>query len=133
MDIELTEGVATNLTFYNNENLKILRKEGLTFSIDDFGTGYASFANMVVFDYDRLKIAKELIDNLVTNENARVIVESIIFMAKGMHMHTIAEGVEDEAQLKILRELGCEQIQGYYFGRPLPAEAFEKLWFDRSK
>ena len=130
LDIELTEGIATNGTFYNNENLKTLRHAGFTFSIDDFGTGYASFANMIHFNYDRLKIAKELVDDLVTDENARVIVESVIFMAKGMHMHTIAEGVEKEEQLRILTELGCEQIQGYYFGKPLPAADFEKKWFD---
>ncbi|MBR6327007.1 MAG: bifunctional diguanylate cyclase/phosphodiesterase [Lachnospiraceae bacterium] len=128
LDLELTEGIAMNATSYNNQNLLKLREARLTFSVDDFGTGYATFANMLHFRFNRLKIAKELVDDLVGNPNARVVIRSITSMAKGMHMHTIAEGVEDIRQLEILRELGCEQIQGYYFGKPLPPEEFEQQW-----
>jgi len=117
-----------NATSYNNQNLLKLREARLTFSVDDFGTGYATFANMLHFRFNRLKIAKELVDDLVGNPNARVVIRSITSMAQGMHMHTIAEGVEDIRQLEILRELGCEQIQGYYFGKPLPPEEFEQKW-----
>jgi EAL domain-containing protein (putative c-di-GMP-specific phosphodiesterase class I) len=107
-----------------------LKKAGITFSVDDFGTGYASFTNMLDFTFDRIKIAKELVDDIVTNRNAYVVVKVIVLMARGLNLSTIAEGVETKEQLDILRELECGQIQGYYFGRPLPADQFEEKWLN---
>jgi EAL domain-containing protein (putative c-di-GMP-specific phosphodiesterase class I) len=106
--------------------IRKLKEAGLTFSVDDFGTGYASFNNMLDFTFDRIKIAKELIDDIESNHNAYVIVKVIIQMAQGLGLATIAEGVENRGQLDILRDLECGQIQGYYFGRPLPPDQFEK-------
>ena len=128
VDIEITEGIALNGNEKNNRTIERLKEAGVSFSVDDFGTGYAAFSNMLNFSFDRIKIAKELIDDLASNNHAKVIVGAIISMAKGMELTTIAEGVETKEQLDILVELGCQQIQGYYFGRPIPAEEFEDLW-----
>ena len=128
LDVEITEGFALNRMIAGEDIIQKLKDAGLTFSVDDFGTGYASFNNMLDFTFDRIKIAKELIDDIETNHNAYVIVKVIILMAEGLNLKTIAEGVENRGQLEILRDLGCSQIQGYYFGRPLPPDQFEKKW-----
>ncbi len=128
LDVEITEGIALNSVIAGEDIIRKLKGAGLTFSVDDFGTGYASFNNMLDFTFDRIKIAKELIDNVESNHNAYVVVKVIIQMAKGLNLQTIAEGVESKEQLDILRELECDQIQGYYFGRPLPPDQFEKKW-----
>ena len=128
LDVEITEGYALNSSMASGDIITKLKKAGITFSVDDFGTGYASFANMLDFTFDRIKIAKELVDDIVTNWNAYVVVKVIVLMAQGLNLRTIAEGVETKEQLNILRELECGQIQGYYFGRPLPADQFEDKW-----
>lgn len=128
IDIEITEGIALNGNKHNGELIDQLKRANLTFSVDDFGTGYASFTNMINFQFDRIKIAKELVERLVESANARVVVEAITGMARGMNLRTIAEGVETKEQLDVLVSLGCEQIQGFYFGKPLSAEEFEETW-----
>ena len=128
LDVEITEGFALNSMIAGEDIIRKLKEAGLTFSVDDFGTGYASFNNMLDFTFDRIKIAKELIDDIESNHNAYVIVKVIIQMAQGLGLATIAEGVENRGQLDILRDLECGQIQGYYFGRPLPPDQFEKKW-----
>ena len=128
IDVELTESVALNSIVNSSDIIIELKEKGLSVSVDDFGTGYETFANMIYFNFDRVKIAKELIDNIVISYNAEVIVGAIINMAKGMSLNVIAEGVEDEMQLDILKKLGCEQIQGYHFGKPISASEFEETW-----
>lgn len=128
LDVEITEGYALNSSVSSGDIIEKMKKAGLTFSVDDFGTGYASFTSMLHFIFDRIKIAKELVDDLETNRNAFVVVKVIIAMARDLNLQTIAEGVETKEQLEILRELGCGQIQGYYFGKPLPPEQFEEKW-----
>ncbi len=133
IDLEITEGYALNSSMASEDIITRLKKAGITFSVDDFGTGYASFTNMLDFTFDRIKIAKELVDDIETNWNAYVVVKVIILMAQGLNLRTIAEGVEKKEQLDILRELECGQIQGYYFGRPLPADQFEEKWLKKDK
>ena len=84
-----------------------------------------------ILAFDRLKIAKPLIDRITTDESSRKIVTSIILLAKSLDLRTIAEGVETEKQYFLLQELGCDQIQGYYLGRPVPAEEFETAYLKR--
>ena len=130
LDVEITEGYALNSSIASGDIIEKLKEAGLSFSVDDFGTGYASFTSMLHFVFDRIKIAKELVDDLVANRNAYVVVKVIIAMAKDLKLQTIAEGVETKEQLDILRELDCGQIQGYYFGKPLPPEQFEEKWLE---
>ena len=100
----------------------------MLFRSDDFGTGYSSLSYIKRFDIDCLKIAKPLIDNIALDEGDAQIVGAIVLMAKTMRLRTIAEGVEDEQQLEILQRLGCDEIQGYLLGKPVPQDRFEALW-----
>jgi EAL domain-containing protein (putative c-di-GMP-specific phosphodiesterase class I) len=126
IDFEITESSAMNTNIIMEEILTELSDLGIHISIDDFGTGYSSLSYIKRFDIDRLKIAKELIDNISSDQNALLIVKAIIMMAKGINLATIAEGVETEEQLNILKDLGCDEVQGYVLSKPLPADVFEE-------
>ena len=97
-------------------------------SIDDFGTGYSSLSYLKQYRINCLKIAKPLIDGIAVNEADTEIVQAIVQMAKALKIRTIAEGVEDSSQFDILQSLACDEIQGYYLGRPVPPEEFERLY-----
>lgn len=128
IDFEITESIAMNSGTITEEIFTALAGLGVKISIDDFGTGYSSLSYLKRFDIDRLKIAKELIDHIVDDYEERLIIKSIILMAKGLGLSTIAEGVETIEQLDILRELECNAIQGYYFSKPLTKEVFESTY-----
>ncbi|MGL5916834.1 MAG: EAL domain-containing protein, partial [Culicoidibacterales bacterium] len=98
---------------------------GIRIAIDDFGTGYSSISYLKYFPVHKLKIARELICEMEVNVLDINIVQGIIALAKSIHMTVIAEGVETREQLQVLQQAGCEQIQGYYFSRPLSASNFE--------
>lgn len=100
-----------------------LRQLGLKLAIDDFGTGYSSLSYLSALPIDRLKIDKSFVASSFSDANSAVIIEAVISLARSLGMTTIAEGVETEAQRRFLRQQGCEQIQGYLMGRPMPAEA----------
>lgn len=105
-----------------------IKSQGISISIDDFGTGYSSLEYVRMFKTDKIKIAKELVDEILVNEEYKYMIEGIIKMAETLNMKTIAEGVEDENQLEVLRGLACDELQGYIWGRPVPAMEFEKLY-----
>ena len=125
IDIEITEGVALDNEDGAMKIKKYLRSRGISVSIDDFGTGYSSLGYLSIQSFDRLKIAKPLIDKITFDESHRKIVASIILLAKSLGLQTISEGVETKAQFDLLLSLGCDQLQGFYLGSPEPAEAFE--------
>ncbi|MGP1612762.1 MAG: putative bifunctional diguanylate cyclase/phosphodiesterase [Catonella sp.] len=132
IDLELTE---SSYMHFNDENKHIfneLSDLGIKTSIDDFGTGYSSLSYIKTLNFDRLKIAKELIDNIENDENSQLIIKAIIMMSDGLKLKTIAEGVEDENQLSLLKKLGCDEIQGYIWGRPVPANEFEEKYIINS-
>ncbi|NBG87493.1 putative bifunctional diguanylate cyclase/phosphodiesterase [Isachenkonia alkalipeptolytica] len=126
VDIEITEGATIHGDFSMEEIFVGLAKLGISASIDDFGTGYSSLSYIKRYHIDRLKIAKELIDHITEDENSRLIIRAITMMAGGMGLKTIAEGVEETCQLKILEEMGCDEIQGYLWGRPNSMAQVEK-------
>ena len=95
---------------------------GLTLAIDDFGTGYSSFNYLRQFRVGKLKIDRSFIRDVATNPNDAAITAAIISMAKSLNLKVIAEGVEDEAQMSFLRAHQCDEIQGYYFSRPLTVD-----------
>ena len=100
------------------DTVRALHKAGVMIALDDFGTGYASLANLRQFPIDRLKIDKSFVQNI---EDA-AIVKAVITLGTSMGMKVVAEGVEDQAQLDALAGYGCDQIQGYHFSRPMPAD-----------
>lgn len=100
-------------------------KQGIRISIDDFGTGYSSLAYLSRFRIDKLKIDQSFVRNIDTNSENEAIIDAVISMAKRLHLHTIAERVENERELQLLLHKGCEEIQGYFFSRPMPSENIE--------
>ena len=127
LDLEITETSVMHLDLSVIELFKKLSNFGISTSIDDFGTGYSSLSYIKNLKISTLKIAKELVDSLSQDSNDALIVNAIIKMAQGLNIKTIAEGVETREQLATLRSLGCDYIQGYYFGKPLPPEEFVKM------
>ena len=103
-----------------------LRKKGYEIEMDDFGSGYSSLHMLSMMPVDVLKMDKKFVDNLEHDEKDVQVVELILGIAKNLKVPVIAEGVETEKQLQILKNLGCELVQGFYFSRPLPAAEFEK-------
>jgi EAL domain-containing protein (putative c-di-GMP-specific phosphodiesterase class I) len=95
---------------------------GLTLAIDDFGTGYSSFSYLKQFRVSRLKIDRSFIQDVATNPDDAAITAAIISMAKSLKLKVIAEGVENEGQMSFLRANHCDEIQGYYFSKPLAVD-----------
>lgn len=127
IELEITESVAMDDSLSSINIFGRLADIGISVAIDDFGTGYSSLSYIKRYSIDRLKIAKELIDAIETDEISRTIVRAIIMMAEGMRLNTIAEGVEHRNQLELLKVMGCDDIQGYFFGKPVPPEEFEEM------
>jgi EAL domain-containing protein (putative c-di-GMP-specific phosphodiesterase class I) len=95
---------------------------GVTLAIDDFGTGYSSFTYLKQFRVSKLKIDRSFIANVAASPDDAAITAAIISMAKSLNLKVIAEGVEDEAQMSFLRTHQCDEIQGYYFSKPLAVD-----------
>ena len=127
IELEITESILIDDFTEITERLAILRDIGIKISLDDFGTGFSSLSYLKGLPIDTLKIDKSFIDTVITDENTRIITESIIYMVKKLGFETIAEGVETEEQFKYLNEISCDIIQGYYLGKPMPAADIEKL------
>ncbi|MBN1616289.1 MAG: EAL domain-containing protein [Spirochaetales bacterium] len=128
LNLEITERSAMKDESFIINIFNRLSSLSIVSSIDDFGTGYSSLSYLKKFNINYLKIAKQLIDGIAINETEAQIVQAIIMMATALNLRTIAEGVEDEEQLRILESLGCDEIQGFYFGRPVSPEEFEELY-----
>ena len=125
LELELTESLLIEETDHIKAMLQRLHAKGITFAIDDFGTGYSNLAYLKRFEVERLKIDQSFIRRLTVNADDEAIVSAILQMAQAMKLSVIAEGVEDAATLERLREMGCEQGQGYHWSPALPPEKFE--------
>lgn len=130
LDIEITENIAMRGEATLEEIFESLDSLGISTSIDDFGTGYSSLSYIKQFSFERLKIAKELIDKISTDPGNKHIVEAIVKMSKALDVITIAEGVEIYEELQILKDIGCDEIQGYIFSKPIPAKELEEKFLN---
>lgn len=127
LELEITETVAMHNAEDSIGIMRQIKGIGIDLALDDFGTGYSSLAYLKRFPIDKLKIDKAFVRDIPGDSNDLAIVSAIIAMAHALGLRVHAEGVETDAQADFLRESGCELAQGYFFGRPLPAEAFEAL------
>lgn len=126
--LEITERVLMGDRDRVGDLLFKIKTIGALLSIDDFGTGYSSLSYLKTFPIDELKIDRSFIVDTPTDGDSAAIVRTIVAMARSLDLQVVAEGVEDEAQVQFLRELGCDQIQGYYFAKPMPAQEFEAFF-----
>jgi diguanylate cyclase (GGDEF)-like protein len=124
---EITETAAMDDTAATRELFERLARLGVHISIDDFGTGYSSLASLRKLPAEELKIDQGFVQDLETSEDARAIVDAVVKMAHALGLKVVAEGVETEAQHRILRALGCQELQGYVFAKPMSAQALA-LW-----
>ncbi|MDJ0715060.1 MAG: EAL domain-containing protein [Prochloraceae cyanobacterium] len=127
LELELTEQILIDDVDINIQRLNQIKKLGIKLALDDFGTGYSSFNYLKQFPFDILKIDKCFVRDINTNPTNDAITKSFIEMSNLLGLRTIAEGIETEAELAILRKHQCDEIQGYLFSPPLPAAEFEKL------
>jgi diguanylate cyclase (GGDEF)-like protein len=125
--LEITENVAMTNVAFVVRTINELRELGVAISIDDFGTGYSSLSYLKRFRVHTLKIDKSFIQEVNTNDESAAIVTALLAMSRGLNIRTLAEGVETAEQLAFLQQHGCNEIQGYLFSKPLPADIFQTL------
>jgi len=126
--VEITEGLLLKKQELVNKRLLQYRDAGVQVAIDDFGTGYSSLSYLKEFDIDYLKIDQSFTRNLEPGSNEESLSEAIVVMAHKLGLKVIAEGIETEQQLNMLKAMGCDYGQGYFFSRPLPAGEFERAY-----
>lgn len=119
LELEVTEGLLIGDTNKISSVLQALHDEGIAIALDDFGTGYSSLSYLRKFPFDILKIDQAFVQDIVESKEAEEVTRAIVSLAKGLNLGLIAEGVETEDQLDKIKGYGCNEIQGYYFSRPL--------------
>jgi EAL domain-containing protein (putative c-di-GMP-specific phosphodiesterase class I) len=125
LELELTESILMQDIEQVAIQLQQLRDLGVLISIDDFGTGFSSLNYVKRLPVDRLKVDQSFVRDLSTDPSDRAIVAAIVNLAHSLDIEVVAEGVETAEQLEFVRKSGCDEVQGYFFGRPMPAEDFE--------
>ncbi|MCB9982461.1 MAG: EAL domain-containing protein [Rhodospirillales bacterium] len=118
--LEITERLLMGQPDNAKETLAMCRKAGMSISIDDFGTGYSSLSYLHYFPIDTLKIDRSFVKDMLNNDGSAALVKSIISLGKSLNMKIVAEGVENKEEAVMLRDLGCDMAQGYYFAKPMP-------------
>jgi diguanylate cyclase (GGDEF)-like protein len=131
LHLEITESLLMSQSEVVIRNFETLQDRGIRFSIDDFGTGYSSLGYLKHFPPDVLKIDRLFVRDLPDNRHNAAIVTAVVAMAKSLGIKTVAEGTETPAQVAFLRQLGCNNAQGFLFGRPMPAADFVAFALDR--
>lgn len=132
LELEITESVLLEFSQNNIEILKKLRSLGVSIALDDFGTGYSSLNYLTVLPIDILKIDKSFLGRALESETEHQVIKSITELAHGLSLKVVSEGVETAEQRQILKDMGCDYIQGYYFAKPGDGKSVEK-WFRREQ
>jgi len=129
LELEITESILMADVEQAIEVMLQLTGQGIHFAIDDFGTGYSSLNYLRRFPIANLKIDRSFVQDVTTNPDAAAIAQSIVMLAHNLNLQVVAEGVETDEQADFLRAAGCNLVQGFLFGRPVPAAEFERLYF----
>jgi diguanylate cyclase (GGDEF)-like protein/PAS domain S-box-containing protein len=124
LEIEITENMLMVNSGKSQDKLQKMRELGVRISIDDFGTGFCSFSYLLQYQVDRLKIDQSFVKKAVTDANAAAVVRAIIAMSHGLNIKVVAEGVETDEQLRFLLRRKCDEAQGFFIARPVPAHEF---------
>jgi len=119
VELEFTESAAMEVSDVVLAEIRALRTDGATIAIDDFGTGYSNLARLRAMPLDRVKLDPSLIADIESCAKARVIVQAVVQLIKGVECEIVAEAVETAAQADILRAMGCDTVQGYVFAQPM--------------
>lgn len=130
LELEITESIVIKEPNYIVNILNNLKKLGVTISIDDFGTEYSSLSRLKLLPIDRIKMDMQFVHGIEGSEKDRAIAKIIINLAKSLGLEVIAEGVETVTQLEFLKQSMCDEVQGYYYYKPMPAEEIEKLMYE---
>ena len=133
LKLEITESVIMENAELAAKMLNELKALGSHLAIDDFGTGYSSFSHLHKFPIDTLKIDRAFVSRMDTSSDSAEIVRTILMLAHNLKMEVVAEGVETSAQVKQLKELGCDFGQGYFINRPMDAESATKLLAEEAR
>ncbi len=129
LELEITESAVMSNQEHAEKVLNELKSLGFHLTMDDFGTGYSSLAYLKRFPFDSVKIDQSFVRGIPESRDDGAIVEAIIAMARSLQLKVVAEGVETKEQFDFLRKLGCDQIQGYYFSKPIPSNEVVKLLY----
>jgi diguanylate cyclase (GGDEF)-like protein len=127
LEIEIVESVLMDETEHNIRTLHALRELGVKIALDDFGTGYSSLSYLRAFPFDKIKIDQRFVRDVDTSVENQAIVRAVISLARDLGMRVTAEGVENEQQATILAGLGCTEVQGFLYSRPIPSTEIEKV------
>jgi EAL domain-containing protein (putative c-di-GMP-specific phosphodiesterase class I) len=127
LEVEVTEGVLIGDFARAVSILRRLKALGVRIAMDDFGTGYSSLSYLQSFPFDKIKIDRTFIMNLVHNQQSAAIVRAVIGLGHGLHLPVIAEGVENSEQLAFLARESCDEVQGFYVGRPAPIDTYADM------
>jgi EAL domain-containing protein (putative c-di-GMP-specific phosphodiesterase class I) len=127
LELKLTESVLMKRAETSQAILKTLRARGVQAAVDDFGTGYSSLSYLRKFPIDTLKIDQSFVRQITTAPDETTIVTAVISMGRSLKLRVVAEGVETQEELAFLQDHKCDEAQGYYFSRPMPAEKFAQL------
>jgi EAL domain-containing protein (putative c-di-GMP-specific phosphodiesterase class I) len=125
IELEFAESAAMQCAEADLAEIAALRSEGASIAIDDFGTGYSNIARLRSMPLDRVKLDPSLIADIETDEKARVVVQAVIELIKGVGCEVVAEAVENIAQADLLRAMGCHTVQGYVFAEPMYEAEYE--------
>jgi diguanylate cyclase (GGDEF)-like protein/PAS domain S-box-containing protein len=128
IEFELTEGILLDDTEEAINKMNQLKKMGIKLTLDDFGTGYSSLSYLRKFPIEKIKIDQSFVQNMMTTQNDMEIVKIITMLSKTLQLRTIAEGVESKEQVLLLQEINCDELQGYFFTKPMPGNLFAE-WF----
>lgn len=122
LELELTEGVVVEDEAQAQAQIRDLRAMGVRFALDDFGAGYSSLIYLRRFAFDKIKIDRSFLDHMDSVGESAILVHSIVHLGRALGLQVLAEGVETEEQRRFLQAVGCQQLQGYHFARPMPLD-----------
>jgi EAL domain-containing protein (putative c-di-GMP-specific phosphodiesterase class I) len=128
VELELTESMMFDDVDHIQDIVAQLHEIGYKISMDDFGSGYSSLSLLKDMDLDVLKIDRSLLGDKLTR-NTRLLLDTVVRLAKSLSMHTICEGVEYEEQATFLKSVGCDAVQGYLFAKPMPVDEFNNKYY----